>query len=87
MSASTSLKTLVISPLVSLMDDQIAALVEEGVRAVALHSNRPDKELREDTQRFVRGRRNPCLCVAGETRKLDGRVPSPRVGWRLTKRT
>jgi ATP-dependent DNA helicase RecQ len=36
--------TLVVSPLVALMDDQVSALVSRGVRAVALHSGVPWKD-------------------------------------------
>ena len=36
--------TLVVSPLLALMDDQVAALTRRGVRAVALHSAIPFRE-------------------------------------------
>ena len=39
--------TLVISPLIALMDDQVRALAELGVQAVALHSARPREDWRE----------------------------------------
>ncbi len=37
----------VVSPLIALMDDQVQALIQMGVRAMALHSNLPWEEIRE----------------------------------------
>ncbi len=39
--------TVVISPLIALMEDQTAALLANGIPAAALHSNRPEHENRE----------------------------------------
>ena len=39
-------RTLVISPLIALMDDQVAALRAKGIRAVALHSGKVDEDAR-----------------------------------------
>lgn len=38
---------LIISPLIALMEDQTAALIENGIPAAAIHSNRPESENRE----------------------------------------
>jgi ATP-dependent DNA helicase RecQ len=47
--------TLVISPLIALMNDQIAALVARGVRAAALHSHQDAEEQRDAVRSFLRG--------------------------------
>lgn len=47
--------TIVISPLVALMNDQVAALVGRGVAAAALHSHQDDEAQRAIVGRFVRG--------------------------------
>jgi ATP-dependent DNA helicase RecQ len=39
--------TLVVSPLVALMDDQVASLRAMGVEAVAMHSGSPEAEQQE----------------------------------------
>jgi ATP-dependent DNA helicase RecQ len=46
---------IVVSPLIALMDDQVQALVQMGVRAHALHSNLEWEEVRELEQQLERG--------------------------------
>jgi len=46
--------TLVISPLIALMNDQVAALESRGVRAAALHSHQPPAQQRETVDAFER---------------------------------
>lgn len=48
--------TLVVSPLIALMEDQTAALVANGIPAAAIHSNRSESENREIVEAAVRGR-------------------------------
>jgi ATP-dependent DNA helicase RecQ len=45
----------IVSPLIALMDDQVQALVQMGVRAYALHSNLSWEEVRELEQRLEQG--------------------------------
>ena len=47
--------TIVISPLIALMQDQVGALLARGVQAAALHSHQDDAEQAEAVQRFLRG--------------------------------
>ena len=47
--------TVVISPLVALMDDQVAALKANGVAAGCIHSNRPREDSAEDWRAAQRG--------------------------------
>jgi ATP-dependent DNA helicase RecQ len=47
--------TIVISPLIALMNDQIAALVARGIRGAALHSHQDAGEQREVVRCFLRG--------------------------------
>jgi ATP-dependent DNA helicase RecQ len=47
--------TIVISPLIALMQDQVGALVGRGVRAAALHSHQDDAEQSEAVATFLRG--------------------------------
>jgi ATP-dependent DNA helicase RecQ len=47
--------TLVISPLIALMNDQVAALEGYGVRAAALHSHQPPSQQRASVDAFERG--------------------------------
>ena len=47
--------TLVVSPLIALMIDQVAGLVARGVAAAALHSHQDDDEQRDVIARFLRG--------------------------------
>ena len=46
----------VVSPLIALMDDQVTALMANGIPAVAIHSNRPDAEQREGLEQARLGR-------------------------------
>ena len=48
--------TLVISPLIALMDDQVAKLQELGIDAERVHSGRPREEAREALRRWRDGR-------------------------------
>ena len=47
--------TLVVSPLIALMNDQVAALEGHGVRAAALHSHHPVSQQRASIEAFVGG--------------------------------
>jgi ATP-dependent DNA helicase RecQ len=47
--------TIVISPLIALMQDQVGALVARGVQAAALHSHQDDAEQSEVVACFLRG--------------------------------
>lgn len=47
--------TLVISPLIALMDDQVAKLTERGIAAERVHSGRPRDEVRAALQRWRDG--------------------------------
>ena len=47
--------TIVISPLIALMQDQVGALIGRGIRAAALHSHQDDGEQSEVVARFLRG--------------------------------
>lgn len=47
---------IVISPLIALMDDQVTALLANGIPAVAVHSNRPESETREALEQARLGR-------------------------------
>ena len=46
----------VVSPLIALMDDQVTALLANGIPAAAVHSNRPDDEVREALEQARLGR-------------------------------
>ena len=46
---------IVVSPLIALMDDQVQALIQMGVRAMALHSHLPWEEVRELERRLEQG--------------------------------
>jgi len=47
--------TIVVSPLIALMQDQVGALTARGVAAAALHSHQDDPEQREVVGRLLRG--------------------------------
>ena len=47
--------TLVVSPLIALMNDQVAALEGHGVRAAALHSHQPSSQQHATIEAFERG--------------------------------
>ncbi|MCG8592009.1 MAG: DNA topoisomerase 3 [Proteobacteria bacterium] len=47
--------TLVVSPLIALMEDQVAKLVACGLQAARIHSGRPRPEARDTLERYVRG--------------------------------
>ncbi len=47
--------TIVVSPLIALMQDQVGALIGRGVAAGALHSHQEDLEQSETVARFLRG--------------------------------
>ncbi|MDE6286558.1 MAG: ATP-dependent DNA helicase, partial [Muribaculaceae bacterium] len=47
---------IVISPLIALMDDQVTALLANGIPAAAVHSNRPEAETREALEQARQGR-------------------------------
>ncbi len=47
--------TLVVSPLIALMNDQVKALAARGVRAAALHSHSEDEASAESVRAFLRG--------------------------------
>ena len=47
---------IVISPLIALMDDQVTALLANGIPAAAVHSNRPEAETREALEHAREGR-------------------------------
>jgi ATP-dependent DNA helicase RecQ len=72
--------TIVVSPLIALMVDQVDALVGRGIAAAALHSHQEDDEQREVIARFVRGEL-ALLYVSPERATLDsfkrllGRAP------------
>ena len=46
----------VVSPLIALMDDQVSALIANGVPAAAVHSNRPEAEVRDALEQARLGR-------------------------------
>ncbi len=72
--------TLVVSPLIALMTDQVDTLVGRGIAAAALHSHQDDDEQRDVIGRFVRGEL-ALLYVSPERATLDsfkrllGRTP------------
>ncbi|MFC7539534.1 DEAD/DEAH box helicase [Siccirubricoccus deserti] len=45
----------VVSPLIALMEDQVAALRQQGVAAAALHSDLPEEQAREVRRDLARG--------------------------------
>jgi ATP-dependent DNA helicase RecQ len=62
--------TIVVSPLIALMVDQVDALVGRGIAAAALHSHQEDDEQREVIVRFLRGEL-ALLYVSPERATLD----------------
>jgi len=62
--------TIVVSPLIALMIDQVAGLVARGVAAAALHSQQDDEEQRNVIGRFLRGELT-LLYVSPERATLD----------------
>jgi ATP-dependent DNA helicase RecQ len=76
--------TLVVSPLIALMHDQVAALTARGVAASFLASTLPPEEIRERLARFVRGEYRllyvaPERLTSGAFREALGRVECPLV--------
>lgn len=65
--------TLVISPLIALMDDQATKLTERGIRAESLHSGRSRDEQRATCIRYIKGELD-FLMVAPERLSLPGFV-------------
>jgi ATP-dependent DNA helicase RecQ len=63
--------TIVVSPLIALMNDQVRALAARGVAAAALHSQCDDDERAKTVGRFVRGEL-AMLYVSPERAVLDG---------------
>ena len=61
----------VVSPLIALMEDQVAALRQQGVAAAALHSDLPPEEARA-VLRDLHGGRLKLLYVSPERLTLDG---------------
>ncbi len=62
--------TIVVSPLIALMRDQVDGLVGRGIAAAAIHSHQDDDEQREVIGRFVRGEL-ALLYVSPERATLD----------------
>ncbi len=72
--------TLVVSPLIALMNDQVAALTGRGVAAAAIHSHQEDDEQRTVIDRFVAGELallyvSPERAALASFQRLLGRVP------------
>lgn len=73
---------IVVSPLIALMEDQVAALRQQGVAAGALHSDLPPEEART-VLRDLHGGRLKLLYVSPERLTLDGtlqRLDELRIG-------
>ncbi|MBK1661750.1 DNA helicase RecQ [Paracraurococcus ruber] len=62
---------IVVSPLIALMEDQVAALRQQGVAAAALHSDLPEDQAREVKRDLARGT-TKLLYVSPERLTLDG---------------
>jgi ATP-dependent DNA helicase RecQ len=62
--------TIVVSPLIALMQDQVSALTGRGVQAAAIHSHQEDDEQREVIASFLRGELE-LLYVSPERAALD----------------
>ncbi len=72
--------TIVVSPLIALMQDQVGALIGRGVAAAALHSHQDDDEQREVVASFLRGELellyvSPERAAQDGFRRLLGRTP------------
>ncbi len=63
--------TLVISPLIALIEDQVAKLNALGLRAARIHSNRPRSEAREAATAYVEGALD-FLFIAPERLRVRG---------------
>src|SRR3569623_713186 len=63
--------TIVVSPLIALMNDQVRALAARGVAVAALHSQCDEAERAETVARFARGEL-AMLYVSPERAVLDG---------------
>jgi RecQ family ATP-dependent DNA helicase len=63
--------TLVISPLIALMDDQVSKLKKAGLRAEAIHSGRPRIELRQVCRDYLMGHLD-FLLIAPERLSVPG---------------
>ena len=63
--------TVVISPLIALMDDQVDTLVAKGVQAVAVHSQHTDAHNRDGLRRFAQGELD-LIYVSPERAALSG---------------
>jgi ATP-dependent DNA helicase RecQ len=74
--------SLVVSPLISLMQDQVGALHARGVRATFLASTLEESELRRRTEEIASGQMDlvyaaPERLAAGPLRALLARIPCP----------
>ncbi|MBI2377987.1 MAG: DNA topoisomerase 3 [Deltaproteobacteria bacterium] len=63
--------TIVISPLIALMEDQVSKLRRLGLRAERIHSGRPREESRETCRRYVSGTLD-FLFIAPERLRVPG---------------
>ena len=63
--------TLVLSPLIALMEDQVAALVKMGLRAGRIHSGRQREQLRATSRQYLDGDLD-FLFIAPERLKVPG---------------
>ena len=71
--------TIVVSPLISLMKDQVAALNAAGVHAAFINSSLTEGQYRKAMEFAARGRYKDHLCSTGKT---DEQIPF----WRLSIR-
>ena len=80
-----------VSPLIALMNDQVAALAGRGIAAAALHSHQDDDARRDAIGALMRGEL-ALLYVSPERAVLDGfrrllGARADRAWWRSTRRT